>query len=406
VGYTEEAIETHIVKYSIQEDRVNIVLKDTPFYAESGGQIGDQGIIVLDGLELNVLDTQKDGDEIIHICALPNKFKITSDRAFAEVSINRRRQTEKNHTATHLLHAALRQVLGDHVQQAGSLVEPNRLRFDFRHHSKVTEEELTTIERIVNDKIQEDISLTIANDTFEDAKNKGAMALFGEKYEDVVRTIQINDFSLELCGGTHVQNTGQIGPFVIIYEGSIASGIRRIEALTGSSAVRYLQNTRDTIHKIGEILNSKDDEILQKTQELLKSKKQIEKELERLNSQMLSAGIENLIKKAQKINGIDLIIHKVPESNVAQLKEIGDNIRELAQNTVALLGTIAQGKLNFVCIVTDDLIKNNNLDAGKLIQQVAQVAGGSGGGRAHLATAGGRLVEKFDQAMEKIKELV
>jgi alanyl-tRNA synthetase len=406
VGYSEEAIETHIVKYSIQEDKINIVLKDTPFYAESGGQIGDQGIIVLDGFELNVLDTQKDGDEIIHICALPDELKITSDRVFAEVSINRRRQTEKNHTATHLLHAALRNVLGDHVQQAGSLVEPNRLRFDFRHHSKVTEEELTNIERIVNDKIQEDVTLAIARDTFENAKKRGAMALFGEKYEDVVRTIQINNFSLELCGGTHVRNTGQIGPFVIIYEGSISSGIRRIEALTGRSAVKYLQYARDTIHGIGEMLNSKDDEILQKTQELLDSKKQIEKELEKLNSQMLTAGIENLLKKAQTINGVDLIIQAVPKSNVAQLKEIGDKIRELTQNTVALLGTNNQGKLNFVCIVTDDLIKNKNLDAGKLVQQVAQVAGGSGGGRAHMATAGGRLVEKFDQAMEKIKELV
>ena len=232
------------------------------------------------------------------------------------------------------------------------------------------------------------------------------MALFGEKYQDLVRTIQINDFSLELCGGTHVKSTGQIGMFLIIYEGSIASGIRRIEALTGRAVIKYVQHDRDTLLGLGELLNSQSDEILQKIQELLQSKKQIEKELEKLNTQVLSAGIEDLLEKAQDINGINLIIQEIPDSNVNQLKNLGDSIRERCQNTVALLGTKHQGKVNFVCIVTDDVIRNKNLHAGKLVQQIARITGGSGGGRAHMATAGGKFVNKFTEAMESIKKLI
>jgi alanyl-tRNA synthetase len=406
VGYFEDAIETHILKYSMQGNKINIILKDTPFYAESGGQIGDQGIIALEDVELEVLDTQKDGIDIVHICHLPDNFKITSDRVFAEINIDKRRQTEKNHTATHLLHKALRKVLGDHIQQAGSLVAPDRLRFDFRHHSRINEQDLHTIEQIVNEKIQENIPLIISQERFNDAKKRGAMALFGEKYENVVRTIQIDNFSLELCGGTHVKNTGQIGLFIVTYEGSIASGIRRIEALTGRAAIKNLQYNRDTMLRLGELLNSKSNEIVQRTQELLRSKKQIEKDLEKLNTQMLSEGITDLLDKAQDVNGIKLIIQEIPNSTVAQLKELGDSIREQSQRTVALLGTKHEAKVSFVCVVTDDLIQSKNIHAGKLVQKVAQIAGGSGGGRAHMATAGGKLENKFNEAMESIRKLL
>ena len=406
VGYKEDAIETHIVKYSVQKDKLNIVLRETPFYAEAGGQIGDTGIIAVEGYEVKVLDTQKRGNEIIHVCELPENFKLQSDRVLAQIDTYRRRQTEKNHSATHLLHAALRKVLGDHVQQAGSLVEPGRLRFDFTHHSKLNEKELMQIEQIINEKIQEDLPLEIAQDIFENARKRGAIALFGEKYEDIVRTIKINDFSFELCGGTHVRQTGQIGLLIITNESSIASNTRRIEALTGSEAVKYLQQTRSRIQKMGQLLNAKDEEIIEKTQDLLESKRQVEKELEKVSSHFLSAEIEDIIKSAEIINGISVIVYKRMGSSLNQMKELGDKIREHAHNTVALLGTKSQGKLNFVCVVTDDLIKNKNLDAGSLIRQVAQVAGGSGGGRPHLATAGGKIEDMFDQAMEKIKELI
>jgi len=405
-GYIEDVIETHVVKYSVHENKLNLVLKDTPFYAESGGQIGDKGKIAIEGFDLQVIDTYKDGDEIIHVCDLPENFEFRSDRVLAEIHIDNRRQTEKNHTATHLLHAALRRVLGTHVQQAGSLVDPGRLRFDFTHHSKLSEEEMEQIERLVNTRIQDDIALEITQDSFEHAKKRGAMALFGEKYGDVVRTIQIRDFSLELCGGTHVKQTGQIGLFIIMNESGISAGVRRIEALTGKMAVNYLQATRNRIQKLGEMLNSKEEEVLEKTQDILNNKRKIEKELEKLNTQLLKSSLAEIIGKAEMINGVKVIIHQVTAASVDQLKEIGDQIREHTSQTVALLGTRNGGKLNFVCVVTDDLIKNKKLHAGDLIRKVAQEAGGSGGGKAHMATAGAKDEDKFDQALNKIKELI
>jgi len=406
VGYMDDAIETHIVKYMIKDNKLNLVLKDTPFYAESGGQVGDQGIIAVNGLDIQVTDTQKDGDEIVHICKLPENFEIKTDRVFAEVFSNKRRMTEKNHTATHLLHASLRKVLGDHVQQAGSLVEWDRLRFDFTHMSKVTDNEILEIEKIVNDQIQRNNSLEIAQDTFDNAKKRGAMALFGEKYGDVVRTIQIADFSLELCGGTHVKNTGEIGAFIIVYEGSIAAGIRRIEALTGKVAVDYIQNSRKNLHKIVELLNAKENEITDKLTSLLEEKKKLEKLLSVLSSQNILSQIDDILKSAETINGINLVRKKIPGLSMDQLKELGDKIREKAQNTVALIGTQNDDKLSFVCTVSDDLIKSKQLKAGDLVREVAKAAGGGGGGKPHLATAGGKDVAKFDEAMKKINDLL
>jgi len=406
VGYAEDAIETHLVKYAIHKDKLHIVLKETPFYAESGGQIGDHGRIIIDDFELRVLDTRKDGEHIIHICDLPSGFSIKSDRALAEIETGDRRQTEKNHTATHLLHAALRKILGEHVQQAGSLVEPERLRFDFTHHEKVSKEQIRKIEELVNEKIQEGVILEIAQDSFENAKKRGAMALFGEKYSDVVRTVQVDEFSLELCGGTHVQNTGEIGLFIITSESSIASGIRRIEAITGITAIRYFQNIRDDMQKISELLNARENEILAKTIDLIEKKRYSEKELEKLTSKIVSKGLDAILAKTEKINDINVLIHDAGQDNVDQLKELGDRIREKAKKTVALLGTKSRGKVNFVCVVTDDLIKTKNLNAGELVRQVARIADGSGGGRSHMATAGGKNDNKFAEAMQKIKQLV
>ncbi len=406
VGYTEDALETHIVKYSLHKDKLHLVLKDTPFYAESGGQISDQGIIVLEGNELEVINVQKDGDEIVHICRLPKNFTINSDRVFAELHTDDRRQTEKNHTATHLLHAALRKVLGNHVQQAGSLVEPGRLRFDFTHFARISPKQLTEIERLVNEKIQDDRPLAITEDSFESAKKKGAMALFGEKYGETVRTVEVSDFSLELCGGTHVKRTGQIGPFIITYEGSIASGVRRIEALTGREAVRYLQKSRDQIKQLSELLNTGENEITDKISELVETKRKIEKELEKVKTHNLSQGIGDILKMAETIHGINVISYTVENSTMDQLKEVGDQIRGKSKNTVALLGTISTGKIIFVCVVTDDLIKEKGLKAGDLVQKIAGITGGGGGGRPHMATAGGKDLSKFETAMAHIKNII
>ena len=406
VGYTEDAIETHLVRYAIYEGRLHIVLRDTPFYAESGGQVGDTGMLTIDHTVLEVLDTQKDGDTIIHICSVPEKILFESDRVFAEIQSDNRRQTEKNHTATHLLHSALRNVLGRHVQQAGSLVAPNRLRFDFTHFTKVEPEQITEIERQVNSQIQKDLTLEIDQESFEAAKARGAMALFGEKYEDIVRTVSVPGFTLELCGGTHVRRTGQIGAFIITAETSIASGIRRIEALTGREAVKYLQTARNQISKMTELLNVSETQLVPKIGELLASNRQLEKDVENLSSQILTGSIRNILDKAVTIKGIKVISHKLENSNMTVLKELGDQIRNKSKETVALLGTIDEGKISFVCVITDDLIKQKNLRAGDLIKNVAKIVNGGGGGNPHMATAGGKDIAKFDEAMEEIKNLI
>jgi alanyl-tRNA synthetase len=405
VGYTEDAIETHLLRYSVHKDKLNIVLKDTPFYPESGGQVGDKGLIAVEGFVLEVLDTQNDGDLIIHICLLPEGFKLDSDRVFAEIQTDSRRQTEKNHTATHMLHSALRNVLGNHVQQAGSLVAPDRFRFDFTHFAKVKPKEISEIERRVNTKIQANLPLKIVEDSLQSAKARGAMALFGEKYDDIVRTVEIQDFSLELCGGTHVKRTGQIGLFVIRYEGSIASGIRRIEALTGTQAVKYLQNARTQISIMSELLNTTETKLSSKVKELIENRKQLEKELEKASSQIISDDIQNILERAETINGIRVISYALENSNMSQLKELGDQIRNKSNETVAVLGTINEGKISFVCVVSDDLIKEKGLKAGDLIKKVAKIVNGGGGGNPHMATAGGKDLGKFNEAMAEIKNL-
>jgi alanyl-tRNA synthetase len=280
------------------------------------------------------------------------------------------------------------------------------MRFDFTHHTQVTDDQLQKIEKLVNEKIQENHLLEIVHESFKEARKKGAMALFGEKYGDVVRTIKINKFSLELCGGTHVKQTGQIGPFIIVYEGSIASGIRRIEALTGSGAVAYLQNARTRLAKVSELLNTQETDLVEKTRETIQKKREAEKELEKMSRKVVSGGLDDLLQNVKTINGIDILIQKSKDSNIAHLKNLGDQIRAKTTNTVALFGSKSADKLAFVCAVTDDLIQKKQLKAGDIVRQIAETAGGSGGGKPHLATAGAKEVEKFDAAMNKLIEII
>ena len=405
-GYSKDRIETEIIRYAVNSGNLHIVLAETPFYSESGGQVGDKGQISNADFAVDVLDTQKSGDDIIHICSLPEGFELKNNMVIAEITRLERRQTEKNHTATHLLHAALRQVLGAHVQQAGSLVDTDRLRFDFTHHGKLSDTEVQQIEDIVNQKIIEDIALTIAEDYYDNAKKRGAMALFGEKYEDTVRTVQIGNFSLELCGGTHVKQTGVIGPFIITYEGSVAAGVRRIEALTGQGAVQYLRSVRTGMKKVAELLSAREDDIVSKTADLIEKRRQAEKELSKLTSKMVSDGLEGLLDGAEEIHGIKVLIHEMADAGMDQLKELADRIREKTTGTVAVLGARSGEKIHFVCAVTDDLVSSKKLNAGELVRKIAAVAEGGGGGRPHLATAGGKNPAKFDQAMQEIKKLL
>ncbi len=406
VGYTDLAIETHIMRYHIAKNEIHIILKETPFYAEAGGQTGDRGIICAEGFNLQVKDTQKDGDHIVHICQPINDFNPKSDKVIAEVDQSRRQSTAKNHTATHLLHASLRSVLGNHVSQAGSLVEPDRLRFDFTHFEKINHGQILKIEQIVNQKIQDNIVTDIAQQKFSEAKKKGAIALFGEKYGDVVRTVFISDFSLELCGGVHVHSTGEIGLFIITDEGSIASGVRRIEALSGEKAVQYLQKSRTNLQRLSTILNTKEDELADKIKTVLEQNKIMGKELAKSSSEQLHSNIDNIISKTKNINGINVIIHETSGVDLDQLKELGDKIREKTKMTAALLVTENEGKVNFVCFVTDDLIKNKNLKAGDLVREAAKTAGGGGGGKPHMATAGAKDASKLQDALARFRELI
>ncbi len=405
-GYSRLEQKTKIVRYQILDDAINVVLKETPFYAESGGQVGDQGTISGEGFNLEVVDTQKDGDVFIHICKFIDAFSPTSDVAEARVHVSLRRETVKNHTATHLLHAALHTVIGSHVHQAGSLVEPGRLRFDFNHSEKIAEEDLLAIERIVNEQIQLNNPLEIKQEKFADAQKNGAMALFGEKYGDVVRTVKIADFSHELCGGTHVNSTGEIGLFIILSESGIASGVRRIEAITGSAAIAYVQELRAARQELGRLLNSPENEINPKIGQLLADKKELDKEMQKLQAAQMQAGAADIIAGAETIGTVRVIIKEFPGSSIDQLKDLADEIRQKSENTLGLLCTENEGKLGFVCFVADDLVKSGRFNAGNLVREVAKTAGGGGGGRPHLATAGGKDVSKKEAALEQFRKSV
>ncbi len=403
VGYDELAIETHIMRYHQQGNQLQLVLRETPFYAESGGQLGDKGSISGEGFELQINDTRKDGDRYLHLAEIDGVFSPMSDKVVAEVTESTRRATAKNHTATHLLQAALRRVLGSHIAQAGSLVAHDRLRFDFSHFERISNEQLTEIERLINQKIQENITLHIAQEKFIEAKSRGAMALFGEKYGDVVRTIQIADYSLELCGGTHVRSTGEIGLFLITEETSVAAGVRRIEAITGPVAVQQTQKMQTQIKSLAQELNTPAENLLEKVQQLQEQKKQLEKDLLKLASARILSDLDSLLASAEPVNGVLVITKTWPDISTDQLKELGDSIRAKAKNTAALLISETEGKLNLVCALTDDLIKERGLKAGDLVKAAAQAGGGSGGGRPHLATAGAKEAGKLNEVFQAFK---
>ncbi len=409
VGYDYLNYDSHIRAMRKEDDKFALLLDSTPFYAESGGQVGDTGILSNGDEHIRVLDVQKAQGHFIHyVDKLPED---PSGIWKSYVDHERRFENQKHHSATHLAHAALRKVLGDHVAQKGSLVEPSRLRFDFSHFKAVSRKELSEIEKIVNFKIQENITLDEQRDVpIEEAKKMGAMMLFGEKYGDRVRVITFDpSYSRELCGGTHVKATGEIGYFRFLNETAVASGVRRIEAVTGHAADQFLRLEKDKMDAIYSEIGQTDN-VVADIQKLIDEKKAMEKELERLRLQSALMELDKNIKNARKLGGeIQLVTGEITDADMDILKQIGyEGLKRSPEATVTILGTrdVEQGKAYLVATVTEDLIRDKGIKAGTLVGQVARLVGGGGGGQPNLATAGGRQPENLDKALNRVFDLL
>ncbi len=400
-----EAIVLQVVSTYLQA----IVLDKSPFYAESGGQISDIGKIYSNDFEFVVKEVVKEQNVIIHIGEFVREpkdvFDLAGKKVTAQVDIERRKSTMRNHTATHLLHKALRETLGEHVNQAGSLVSQDGFRFDFTHFKDLTEEELIQIEEKVNRKIWENFEVMTFNTSLEEAKKLGAMALFGEKYEDTVRVVQINDYSRELCGGTHVKATGEIGLFRIISESSIAAGMRRIEAVTGKGAYELIKKEKKTLEELSAILKVNKEDLGTKVTKLLESSKEMEKKVKIADAGSAKEKIKELYQVAFDLDGIKIISYRDQNGNREYLLSLADALRENLKSSVGVFATVSEDKISFVATVTDDLIKKG-IKAGEIIKEVAKLTGGSGGGKPHLAQAGGKDITKLDFALSQVPEII
>ena len=386
-----------------------IVLDQTPFYAESGGQVGDIGMLYNQQSRFTVQDTQKQNEQFLHQGALVEGEIALGDRLEASVDTDMRRATMLNHSATHLMHAALRQVLGKHVTQKGSLVNADYLRFDFSHNQAVSAEELNQIEILVNQQILQNSAVTMQTMSIDAAKAQGAMALFGEKYGDEVRVISMGageeseaeTFSVELCGGTHVNRTGDIGSFKIIQESGIAAGVRRIEAVTGLKALELVRNQQERLRTIACLLKSDSANIEQKVDQLQKQNKELEKQVQQLKARLTSSSGTDLSSQAIEIRGVKVLVTAIEGLDSKDLRSTCDQLKNKLGSGIILLATVADGKVSLVAGVTKDLI--DKVKAGDLVNTVAQHVGGKGGGRPDMAMAGGTQVENLDKALSSVK---
>ena len=411
-GYDETESIAHIVKYrkvtAKGKEQYQIVLDKTPFYAESGGQVGDTGQLVFpDGEILEVTDTKKENALIVHfVDELPTANAI-SDSLTAIVDPQRRTSIENNHSATHLLHAALKQVLGTHVNQKGSLVNDEYLRFDFSHFAKVTDEELARIEAIVNEKVRENIGLKEErNVAYQVAITSGVTALFGEKYSEYVRVITFDDeYSKELCGGTHVKATGQIGYFKIISESAVAAGVRRIEAITGIGAENYINEQSKLVHQLKELLKNPKD-IGKSIESLLEENSKLKKELEKALIEKSSGLKDELAKKVQNINGINLIAERVALPNTDAVKNLAYQLKDIVSDLFLVLATEIDGKPGLSVMISENLVKDKGLNAGNIVRELAKEIQGGGGGQPFFATAGGKDAGGLDKALAKANSFI
>ena len=384
---------------------VEVVTTMTPFYGEAGGQVGDRGTISAPGLEMEVTDTVKDPTGIII-----HKGRVKSGRiengqtVMLAVDGERRADTARNHTATHILHAALRDIVGEHVKQAGSLVAPDRLRFDFTHFSQIDTEVLEKIETYVNKRIRQNAAVAIEEMDMEKAMDSGATALFEEKYGDRVRVVSLESFSRELCGGTHTARTGDIGAFKILSEASVASGVRRIEAVTGNAAVVHAQQNSRILQRLSHLVKDKPDAVVSRVETLMKNLKTLEKEATQLKTKLAEVQAEGSGGQTEQINGVSTIIRQVTIDKPAALRELADRFKDRIGSGVVVLGCETGGKVLLIVVVTKDL--TDRFHAGEMVQQIAGVVGGGGGGRPDMAQAGGTQPQNLAQALEKARELI
>ncbi|MDN3449221.1 alanine--tRNA ligase [Planococcus sp. APC 3906] len=392
-----------VVESAQEGDEVQVILDKTPFYAESGGQIADRGTLSNDLVQATVLDVKKaPNGQNLHSVRV-DSGELTAGSVTAEVESSQRRDTVKNHTATHLLHQALKDVLGTHVNQAGSYVGPDRLRFDFSHFGGVTKEEITQIEQIVNEKIWSGIAVDTGFHDLQEAKKMGAMALFGEKYGDIVRVVEIGNFSKELCGGVHVMNTAEIGLFKIVSESGIGAGVRRIEAVTGKGAYENLRETEQILEEAASLLKSSPKDMVQKVQSFQQEMKSLQRENESLMAKISNAQSSEILSAARQINDITVLSAKVEAKDNNQLRQMMDDLKQKFDKAVIVLGAADGDKVMLIAGVTKDLA-GGNYHAGQIVKHVAEQCGGKGGGRPDMAMAGAKNPEKLEAALESVYE--
>jgi alanyl-tRNA synthetase len=382
---------------------IELFLDKTPFYGESGGQVGDTGKITGEHFKASVIDSKKPLDGLhAHIARIDKGTLHVWDKVKCGVEVERRYATMRNHTATHLLHEILRSVLGDHVKQAGSLVSPERLRFDFTHFTALEDSELSTIETRLNEKILENLPVMTSIMDIKTAIDAGATALFGEKYGETVRVVSVPGFSSELCGGTHCKATGDIGSFVIVSEGSVASGIRRIEAFTGKEALHFLKDRATELKMINDLL--KTDRAYAKIEKLLSDVKNLERELEVIKSKTAAKDSSALLGHARSVNGIRVLSHRVDGLEQKDLRILADNIRDRMVSGIICIASVKDGQASLLTMVTQDLI--NRFNAGEIVKKILAVAGGRGGGKAEMAQGGTGNIEKLDKGLESVYDIV
>ena len=386
-------------------DSIEILLDRTPFYGESGGQVGDSGNAFNDGVQIEFLDATKPlPGLIVHKGKVTEGAIATGGSLTLQIDKPIRQDTALNHSATHLLHAALKEVLGEHIKQAGSLVAPDRLRFDYTHFSPLTEKERGRIESLVNEKIRKNIQVSTNDMGIEDALKEGAMALFGEKYGDRVRVVSVPGFSKELCGGTHVSATGDIGLFRIVSEGGIASGVRRIEAVTGNTAYEKVHSEYESLAAIRSILKAPTNEELAKVKKLLEKNRELEKEITSLKEKMISGSDSSGEGDIQKIGDASLLIKNLENTDAKTLRTYIDNAKNKLKSGIVVAGSVADKKVAMAAGVTQDL--THRFHAGNIIKEIATIVGGSGGGRPDMAQAGGTHTDKLDEALKRAEEII